>query len=62
MNINEGTADRIIRVIAGLLILSLTFFLDGNLRWLGFIGFVPLLTGVIGTCPLYSMLGMSTRH
>ena len=60
MNINEGTIDRVIRVIAGLLILSLTFYLQGNLRWLGFIGFIPLLTGVIGTCPLYSMLGMNT--
>ena len=60
MNINEGTIDRVIRVIAGLLILSLTFYLQGNLRWLGFLGFIPLLTGVIGTCPLYSMLGMNT--
>jgi hypothetical protein len=60
MNINEGTIDRIVRVIAGLLILSLTFYLEGNLRWLGFIGFIPLLTGVIGTCPLYSILGMNT--
>jgi Protein of unknown function (DUF2892) len=60
MDINEGTADRIARVMAGVLIISLTFFLEGNLRWLGFIGFIPLLTGVIGTCPLYSMLGMNT--
>jgi Protein of unknown function (DUF2892) len=60
MNINEGTVDRVVRVIAGILILSLTFYLQGNLRWLGFIGFIPLLTGVIGTCPLYSMLGMNT--
>jgi Protein of unknown function (DUF2892) len=60
MNINEGTVDRVIRVIAGILILSLIFFLEGNLRWIGFIGFIPLLTGVIGTCPLYSMLGMNT--
>jgi hypothetical protein len=60
MNINEGNIDRIVRVIAGLLIISLTFYLQGNLRWLGFIGFIPLLTGVLGTCPLYSMLGINT--
>jgi Protein of unknown function (DUF2892) len=61
MYINEGTTDRIVRVLAGLLILSLTFYLQGDLRWLGFIGFIPLLTGVIGTCPLYSMIGINTR-
>jgi hypothetical protein len=60
MNINEGTIDRVIRVIVGILILSLTFYLEGNLRWIGFIGFIPLLTGVIGTCPLYSILGINT--
>jgi hypothetical protein len=60
MEINVGTTDRIFRVIVGILIVSLAFFLEGNLRWLGFIGFIPLLTGVIGTCPLYSMLGMDS--
>ncbi len=60
MDINVGTVDRTLRVLGGLLIISLVFFLEGNLRWLGFIGFIPLLTGVLGNCPVYSLLGMNT--
>ena len=60
MRVNEGFTDRIIRVCVGLLILGSFFFIDGNTRWLSLIGFVPLLTGVAGYCPLYSLLGMST--
>jgi Protein of unknown function (DUF2892) len=60
MNMNEGMIDRVIRVIVGFIILGLTFYLEGNLRWLGLIGLVPLVTGIIGTCPVYSLLGMNT--
>jgi Protein of unknown function (DUF2892) len=60
MNMNEGMTDRVIRVVAGFIILGLTFYLEGNLRWLGLIGLVPLVTGIIGTCPVYSLLGMNT--
>jgi hypothetical protein len=55
---NEGTLDRTIRVLAGLAILSLAFV--GPKTPLGFIGAVPLLTGLIGFCPLYRVLGIST--
>lgn len=55
---NEGTLDRTVRVIAGLAILSLAFI--GPKTPLGFIGAVPLLTGLIGFCPLYRVLGIST--
>ncbi len=55
---NEGTIDRTVRVIAGLAILSLAFI--GPRTPLGFIGAVPLLTGLIGFCPLYRVLGIST--
>ncbi|MGA8890137.1 MAG: DUF2892 domain-containing protein [Anaeromyxobacteraceae bacterium] len=55
---NEGTIDRTIRVLAGLAILSLAFI--GPKTPLGFIGAVPLLTGLIGFCPLYRVLGIST--
>jgi hypothetical protein len=55
---NEGTLDRTIRVLAGLAILSLAFV--GPKTPLGFIGAVPLVTGLIGFCPLYRVLGIST--
>ncbi|HWA39466.1 MAG TPA: DUF2892 domain-containing protein [Burkholderiales bacterium] len=60
MKRNEGTADRVIRVAAGLLILSLFFFVDGNARWFALIGIVPVLTGLAGYCPVYSLFGIST--
>jgi hypothetical protein len=52
---NEGTVDRVIRVALGLVLLSLTV-LGPQTLW-GLVGIVPLVTGLAGTCPLYSMLG-----
>lgn len=60
MKINVGKADRVIRVVVGLVLLSLPFWVDGSWRWLGLIGLIPLLTGLMGSCLLYSMLGLNT--
>ena len=60
MKTNEGITDRVIRITAGYLILSAFFLVDGNARWLAMIGFVPLLTGLFGYCPLYTLLGVRT--
>lgn len=59
---NEGTMDRALRIIVGLALL-VWFFADqgvGFWHYAKLIGIVPLLTGAIGTCPLYSILGIST--
>lgn len=58
MTQNEGTIDRIVRVVLGLGLLSLTVL--GPQTWLGLIGIVPLVTGFVGFCPLYSVLGLRT--
>jgi hypothetical protein len=55
---NEGVIDRASRVIVGLALLSLAF-VGPRTAW-GYLGLVPLLTGLIGWCPLYSLLGIST--
>jgi len=55
---NEGTIDRAVRIVAGLAILSLAFV--GPQSPLGYLGLVPLVTGVIGFCPAYRLLGLST--
>jgi hypothetical protein len=60
MKPNVGTADRIVRVIVGLVLLSLVFILEGNARWLGLIGLVPLATAAFGWCPAYLPFGIST--
>lgn len=58
---NVGTIDRAVRVIIGIALIA-GFFLntEGSLRWLYLIGVVPLATGVLGTCGLYSVFGIST--
>jgi hypothetical protein len=55
---NEGTVDRVLRVIAGAALVSLVF-VGPETPW-GWIGVVPLVTGLVGNCPVYSMLGIST--
>jgi len=60
MKANVGNADSAIRIIAGILILSAVFLLEGNARWFGLIGIVPLATGLIRWCPAYSLLGTNT--
>lgn len=58
---NEGTIDRALRVILGLVLIA-GFFLypDAAYRWAFLIGIVPLATGILGTCPVYSVFGIST--
>ena len=60
MKANVGGSDRTLRIVVGLVLLSLLFVLEGNARWWGLVGFVPLFTGLIGWCPAYVPFGMST--
>ncbi|MCL4558235.1 MAG: DUF2892 domain-containing protein [Deltaproteobacteria bacterium] len=60
MKKNVGSADRVVRWVIGLILLSMVFWVNGPWRWIGLIGFLPLLTGSINWCPLYSALGIST--
>ena len=55
---NVGTPDRIARVVLGLVLIALT--LGGVIGAWGWIGVVPLLTAAIGSCPLYSVFGISS--
>ena len=55
---NEGTIDRVLRVIVGLALIAIVF-VGPKTPW-GWVGLVPLLTGLVGTCPLYSILGIRT--
>lgn len=55
---NEGNLDRALRVIVGLVLIALVFV--GPKTPLGWIGIVPLLTGIVGFCPAYRLLGLST--
>lgn len=55
---NVGGADRILRIIAGLVLIALVF-VGPQTPW-GWIGLIPLATGLLRTCPAYSLLGIST--
>lgn len=55
---NEHKVERVIRVALGLGILSL-FFVGPQTPW-ALLGLVPLVTGVLGSCPLYTLFGIST--
>ncbi|MDZ7857281.1 DUF2892 domain-containing protein [Sphaerotilus sp.] len=58
MKINVGGADRILRIVVGLILILLAA--TGQVGAWGWIGIVPLATGLLKTCPLYSVLGMNT--
>jgi hypothetical protein len=60
MTVNVGGIDRILRIVAGLAVLSLFFVLEGNARYWALVGFVPLFTGLFRYCPAYSLIGLST--
>ncbi len=58
MKANVGTVDRVIRIVVGLALIALVF-VGPQTPW-GWIGIVPLATGLISNCPLYTLLGLST--
>jgi hypothetical protein len=58
MKINEGTIDRALRVVVGLVLVGLAA--TGTVGAWGWIGIVPLLTGAVGFCPAYAIFGVST--
>ena len=55
---NVGNIDRILRIVVGLVLIALVF-VGPHTPW-GWIGLVPLLTGLIGWCPPYWILGLNT--
>ncbi len=58
---NEGNIDRILRVIVGAALLIAYFMLpDASYRTWLLLGIIPLVTGLIGSCPIYSILGLNT--
>jgi len=58
MKINVGNTDRVLRISAGLLLIVLAA--TGTVGVWGYIGIVPLLTGIFRFCPAYPLLGMNT--
>ena len=57
---NVCSIDKGIRIVIGLALLAFAAAGDGPSRWFGLIGIVPLATALLGTCPAYTLLGIST--
>jgi Inner membrane protein YgaP-like, transmembrane domain len=63
MRRNLGMLDRVARVIIGLLLVAYAIpigFPNTGWNWVGWIGIIPLLTAIVGVCPAYGLLGVST--
>lgn len=63
MKVNEGVIDRVLRIVVGIVLIGLT--LTGKIGVWGWIGVLPLATGLIGWCPAYTIFGIKTcklRH
>ena len=60
MQKNVGSLDKGMRVVIAAVLLSLWFVLEPPMKYLGLVGFVPLLTVLLGWCPLYTLLGVNT--
>ena len=63
MSINVGFIDRTVRVIFGLALIAFAIplgFPQTGWNWVGWIGLIPIVTALLGVCPLYSLLGLST--
>ena len=58
MKTNEGGLDRTLRILVGLVLVALT--LSGTIGVWGWIGVVPIVTGTLGWCPAYTLLGINT--
>ncbi len=62
MNANVGGFDKIARIVVGLALIAFALFAPATIswKWIGWIGFVPLLTALLGFCPAYTLLGINT--
>lgn len=58
MKTNVGGSDRIIRLVLGAVIIALGFYFKS---WWGVIGVVPIITGLLNFCPVYYLIGVSTK-
>ena len=58
MKLNVGGIDRILRIVVGLVLIALA--VTGTVGWWGWLGVIPLATGLFSFCPLYTLLGFNS--
>lgn len=57
---NVGGIDRIARIVLGVVLIAAFFMVEGQYSWLYLLGIIPLATGLMGSCPLYTIIGLNT--
>lgn len=60
MRKNVGSNDSVMRILSGAALLGAMFWIDSPWRWLGLLGIVYLITGILRWCPAYALFGVST--
>jgi hypothetical protein len=63
MTVNMGMLDRAIRIVVGIVLIAFAipvYFPQTGWNWVGWIGVVPIVTALLGNCPAYTLLGVST--
>jgi hypothetical protein len=60
MKANVGSIDKSIRILVGIALLAWAWTGQSSIHWLGLLGVVPILTALVGFCPLYAVLGIRT--
>lgn len=58
MKLNVGGLDRLLRIIVGVALIALA--VSGTVGWWGWLGVIPLATGLVRTCPIYTLLGLNS--
>ncbi|MEW6764476.1 MAG: DUF2892 domain-containing protein [Pseudomonadota bacterium] len=59
MKTNVGIADMIVRIFVGVVLIGMA--ITGVIGWWGYIGIIPILTGIVRFCPAYAILGLNTK-
>lgn len=63
MTKNIGMIDRVLRIVIGIILIAFALkigFGNTGWNWIGWIGVIPIVTALVGSCPLYSLIGVNT--
>ena len=60
MKANVGNTEKVIRIIIAIVLFSMWFFLEGNMRYIALVGIIPLVTALFSFCPLWTAFGINT--
>lgn len=60
--INLSRSERIVRILIGVAMIGMYLFVENGVRYIGLLGLIPMITGFIGNCPFYAVLGINANR